>query len=548
MKHVNRNLIFAALAALAALAASCSLPFDLPSSAAAEGAGRVVLTVSPGEAGSARTILPGKTQFSRYELIFTRAGAADITVDTSAITGTGISQELVAGTWTVAVSAYNSFTPTGGSTTEYLAARGSAQVSVSAGQIARVTVNLEPEINSGVKGIFTYTVTFPRSVSSATLTLTDGANPVQKSLTSGSKVSVEAAPGYYDLFIVLRNGSESAGAAEKVHIYSGLESEVEYVFDDDLSLTKGPGEDNGGGNTDPVPEDGDITGTYTGTGYVAGATLTVTAANTFTVSIPGEGDMSGTYSSPDGITATLNYGGSTFGTAVLNGNILTVTPSAASGYGDLGQLTFTRSSGTGTGGDISGDQEVPAGLQEYFNGTPADFGITQSLSADNLLAIGSDSLVSGLSEFIAAGGELYVNGTKVTSGAATIQPNDKIRILGPIESGGTGSTGTGDNNSGTGNTGLQEYFSGTPAELGITQSLSADNLLAIGSDSLVSSLFEFIALGGELHVNGTKVTSGAATIQPNDKIRILGPIESGSATGGTASGGIPAAVYKKVKQ
>jgi formylglycine-generating enzyme required for sulfatase activity len=45
-------------------------------------------------------------------------------------------------------------------------------------------------------------------------------------------VSVEKAPGYYDLFISATKGSLSAGRAEKVHIYAGLESAAVFAFED----------------------------------------------------------------------------------------------------------------------------------------------------------------------------------------------------------------------------------------------------------------------------------------------------------------------------
>jgi fibronectin type 3 domain-containing protein len=203
----------------------------------------VVLRVSPGEAGTARTVLPGKNQvFSRYELVFSREDADDVTVsDTSAITGAGINQELAAGTWTATVSAYNRFTPTDGDEKEYLAAQGSGQVSVTAGQLVSVTVNLAPVKETGVKGIFTYTVTFPSENTAHTAALTLGDYTV--ALTSGEEVSVEVDPGYYDLTITLSDaGTVKGGAAEKVHIYSGLESKAEYIFDENFSLLKGPGD------------------------------------------------------------------------------------------------------------------------------------------------------------------------------------------------------------------------------------------------------------------------------------------------------------------
>ena len=138
------SLVFAAAAAFAVLAASCGQPFDPPPEGIGQGAGRVILTVSAGDAG--RTILPRDTPvFSRYELVFSRSGDTDIKIsDTTSITGAGVSQELAAGTWTSAVSAYRRFTPTGGSETEYLATRGSASVTVTAGQSTAVTVSIAP--------------------------------------------------------------------------------------------------------------------------------------------------------------------------------------------------------------------------------------------------------------------------------------------------------------------------------------------------------------------------------------------------------------------
>ncbi|MDR2741315.1 MAG: fibronectin type III domain-containing protein [Treponema sp.] len=241
MKRIKQNLMFAALAVFAALTASCFTPFDPPPSVTAEGAGRVVLTVSSGQAGSARTVLPGKNQvFNRYELVFSKEGEEDVTpANTTDITGAGVSQDLAAGTWTAAVKAYNRFTPTGGEEKEYLAARGNAEVSITSGAITPVTVHLEPVMETGVKGIFSYTVTFP-SVDAAAVTLGTG---YSASLESGTNVSVEVEPGYYDLTITLsKAGAIIAGAAETVHIYSGLKSEAEYIFGNDFSLLKGPGD------------------------------------------------------------------------------------------------------------------------------------------------------------------------------------------------------------------------------------------------------------------------------------------------------------------
>jgi hypothetical protein len=236
MKNIKHWFIFAAVAALAALAASCMNPLDPPSAIIAGDQGRVVLTISPGTDGSARTILPTETLvFSRYELDFTGGSSPVTNVSaTPAEIAAGLNQELTAGTsWIVTVRAYRNFTPSGGTVKEYLAARGSAPVTVTAGEITPVTVSIAPVpvTDTTVKGIFTYTVSFPNFVSTATLTLT-GESPIN--ITSDQKVSLELDPGYYDFTISLENvgGTLTAGASEKVHIYSGLESAMAYTFTD----------------------------------------------------------------------------------------------------------------------------------------------------------------------------------------------------------------------------------------------------------------------------------------------------------------------------
>jgi hypothetical protein len=112
----------------------------------------------------------------------------------------------------------------------------------------------------------------------------------------------------------------------------------------------------------------------------------------------------------------------------------------------IGLILSGCDTGTNPGGGGNGTE-----LDEVFNGTPSSQGATQPLSADNLLEGGGISGVSKLSDLIAAGGELYVNGTKVTSGSTMIQPDDTVKVLMPKESG--NNTGGGDNDGGGDNTG-----------------------------------------------------------------------------------------------
>jgi hypothetical protein len=228
MKQI-RFILITLISSLGLLAA-CTQILDSPESQTREGTGQVLLNVSAG-AGNARTILPEETpEFSRYELAFT-GGSSPINVSaTSGEIAGGLNQELDAGTWTVTVRAYRNFTPTYGTENEYLAAEGTSQsFTVSAGQITPVSVALTPIAidASAPVGIFTYKVSFPADVTYAQLNYGGG----YYGLSSGETVSVEIAPGYYDLSIFLRKGPLTAGTTEKVHIYSGLESKAEFTFD-----------------------------------------------------------------------------------------------------------------------------------------------------------------------------------------------------------------------------------------------------------------------------------------------------------------------------
>jgi hypothetical protein len=236
MKTWGALLFYAVLSAAAVLSCSPLLepPAATPAAAPAEDSGetgRVILSVSTdGEApASARTILPtGTTTFSRYELVYSDSNG-EHKPNTNGIDGEGITFELAAGTYTVTVAAYRRLTVTGGTEKEYLAAQGSKSITVKAGEVKKETITLEPVTNATARGVFTYKVTFPTDVT-ATLKL---GNEAAVALASGTEVSVEKAPGYYNLLITATKGSLSASRSEKVHIYGGLESKAEpFTFTD----------------------------------------------------------------------------------------------------------------------------------------------------------------------------------------------------------------------------------------------------------------------------------------------------------------------------
>jgi hypothetical protein len=171
--------------------------------------------------------------FSRYTLVLSRDGVPPITIDPAGnLASSGVSRELAVGTWTAEVTAYRTFTVTGGTANKsYPVAKGSTTLTVVAGQTTPVTVPIAPipiaEADAQAEpGIFTYTVTFPGN---ATGTLRFG-NDDPVPLVSGAKVSVEKPAGYYDVTVSLTQDSLSAGIMEKAHIYAGLESRVTFNF------------------------------------------------------------------------------------------------------------------------------------------------------------------------------------------------------------------------------------------------------------------------------------------------------------------------------
>jgi len=197
--------------------------------------GRVTVYLGNGENSSimSRSIMPVEPGlFSRYTLSLTD-GSQTITPNSSELASGNISLELPAGLWTATVAAYRTFTiPGGGTASEYKAAEGNKQFTVTAGQIASVNVEIKPLLinDSTVKGIFSYTITLPAGVTAATLSLKQsGTSYLEKNLldAGGTSGSAEFSGGVYDLYIILAKGDLSAGTYEAVHVYPGLESPAE---------------------------------------------------------------------------------------------------------------------------------------------------------------------------------------------------------------------------------------------------------------------------------------------------------------------------------
>jgi hypothetical protein len=213
-------------------------------------------------------------------------------------------------------------------------------------------------------------------------------------------------------------------------------------------------------------------------------------------------------------TYDKNTGQITFGESADTTNTLTVN----------GDGTVT---GTVDGKDVSGTEDNTSGngseLEEMFNGTASEMGITGSMTVDQALAAYSEGYFSNLSDFTAAGCEMYINGQKVTNGSTRIRPTDTVRVLVPKGSGGDGDDNRYpdlDDNGG----GLEEMFNGRASDMGITEVISADTLFSReGSLEGISNFSDFIKAGGELYINGNKITLGSTMIQPTDTVRIMLP-------------------------
>jgi hypothetical protein len=204
------------------------------------GTGRVTLSIgaeglspAPGVQGLARTVHPVDVaeQFTKYEAVFASGGSNSepVASDSSEITA-----DLAAGTYTVTVTGF-----TGADPSFVAVATGTAEVTITAGTETTKSVLLGPITGEGT-GNFSYDITLPAGITAGSLTLTalapltasDNPAAVQLDTTSaGSKTGTveNLKAGYYLLTVSVtapRGGdSDSVGFThEVVHVYKGLTS------------------------------------------------------------------------------------------------------------------------------------------------------------------------------------------------------------------------------------------------------------------------------------------------------------------------------------
>jgi hypothetical protein len=136
-------------------------------------------------------------------------------------------------------------------------------------------------------------------------------------------------------------------------------------------------------------------------------------------------------------TVTWSVEGGVTGTGITGGGILLVAAGETAATLTVKAISTVDTAKSGTAAvTIIGE-----GLEVMFNGKASDvYTITGEITIDGAFAEyrknnGDDGGPSTFAEFLAAGGELYINGEKVVSSAHTIKPDDILLALFPKRSG-----------------------------------------------------------------------------------------------------------------
>jgi hypothetical protein len=206
---------------------ACMNPIQGPAERSADGSTGVQISIVTGEE---RTLLPEAT-FTKYVLHFATTASVAIPGDE---TLTGVDTKIIPlapADWTITVTAYAN-----GGSGEVAAAEGTAQVSLSAGELKGVPIRVSSKVGGG-NGYFSYDVQYPTAdILYGNLYVYDsGQNPViNKNLSSdptGNRIPLPA--GYYALRVSLQKNYGMAVRTEIVHIYPGMETRGNFVFNQD---------------------------------------------------------------------------------------------------------------------------------------------------------------------------------------------------------------------------------------------------------------------------------------------------------------------------
>jgi hypothetical protein len=218
----------------AALLANCGNTLTVPLSPEGPGGrGAVIIHISGGNPGQ-RTLLPSAARFSRYDLTFTFIGEEKEPVTRSSENAT-VELDLESGSWDIIVNGYVTIEGT-----PYLAAQGSATITVTPGTPAEVSISMKiPADPAGETGTLSYAIDLSLETASLSKALL-----VLEPLGGGAKTKTEIdlkeagkrtgtlplEPGFYLLKVQLENGYQVIGKTEVVHIYPNMETQAAYTF------------------------------------------------------------------------------------------------------------------------------------------------------------------------------------------------------------------------------------------------------------------------------------------------------------------------------
>jgi hypothetical protein len=234
---MRKSILFPLIATIFMVTAiGCSNVLESPPQKGLAGLSGVEISID----GGARTLLPG-ADLLYYTLAFTSQGKEPVNRTLNGAAGLNVALE--PGDWVLNVTGYLNAEDAG--TAANALAEGSAAVTVSAGKITPVKVELRAIKEAAGTGTLNYAVTFPEEVQKGTLKLvpiTGAGNTQTATLKDGSGGINNSgtldglAAGYYRIIMELSWYDEEAGLTRRAaksriaHIYAGMETDLAEAF------------------------------------------------------------------------------------------------------------------------------------------------------------------------------------------------------------------------------------------------------------------------------------------------------------------------------
>ena len=233
--HVKSFLRFLAVAAVALLVLSCPSPLNSPSpDPPAKGDSREgSLTITVRDAIDARTLVPAISMTAASYTVVGVGPSGSGATFTKPITGTLTVTNLVPGTWTVTVNAWNAANGTG-----TMIGNGTQTTTVSPAQVTGLAITVAPLTGNGTLSLQSSWSGFDVSsiLASVKHTVTHNQTNLAFSINSTNNTAtlpITSMPtGYYELSLQLLNGASQVvmGARDVVRIVSGQPTSGSFSF------------------------------------------------------------------------------------------------------------------------------------------------------------------------------------------------------------------------------------------------------------------------------------------------------------------------------